>query len=686
MEEVATQPKKRSILSLPACGAGMGSASGVLFAVIDFLAGGGRLTAIEALQLLLICVIGGAMVGMVSCPLVVFLGHRFFRGLSDTILLCVVFAVGVHVALLIQLSGMLRLAITPIPWILAFVLFQVSTRKRMQHVWALLFLSSIGSGVVLTALYASFPGGAKRWLLAIIVAAVAGGVTWWIAQKRVFITIGLLASIIAAEYVIVGSAPSWDRIAKKPEVVRKGVQSLPNVVLVVLDTTRRDHLGCYGDDRGLTPHLDSFAEEGVVYSQMISPASWTLPSHASMFTGYHPVTHGCGNEHHRWLDGGFDTLAEMLASVGYQTVSITNNHYLAPSNLLQGFQDRINPWLRREPLRTSRWMMAAGFPTGWADHGCVDSVRAVSDWVENDRDSSRPFFLFVNLMEAHWPHFPPMSHRSRWLPEGVGYIGATVTSSKFYGVLWMAGKPHTTSEEQTIRGLYAASIAYQDVQLGGLLDALRQHIDLDRTLVMVTADHGESLGEGGRWDHVFALTDALIHVPMVVRYPARFPAGRRLEGGCQLVDIVPTVFDILERPCPVEDGSGRSLVPEGFQPRRETYAQTSPYYGHLERMEAITGFKRDVMGYTAHLRAVRTDRYKFIWSSRGDHRLYDLAADPNELTNVIEALPVIASEFESRMVQWWSGQAPYVARQAKDSRAIDDDSLESLRSLGYIGD
>jgi arylsulfatase A-like enzyme len=287
-------------------------------------------------------------------------------------------------------------------------------------------------------------------------------------------------------------------------------------------------------------------------------------------------------------------------------------------------------------------------------------------------------------MEAHWPLRPPYEHRARQLMPGMGYREATRIAGQFYGPKWTAGEKRSQRAEDAVRRLYNAEVAYQDDRLGALLDVLRERISLDNTLVIITADHGEHQGEHGHWDHVFSVGEALIHVPLIIRYPAAFPPGRRVSGQCQLVDIIPTVFDVLAAPCPVEGLPGRTIVPERFQPREYAYAEVYPYYGHLERMSQVTGMKRDIAEFLGYLRSVRTDQYKFVWSDRGQRSLYDIAADPQEAHDISDEFPDIAKKLETHMTEWWNAQPRYEPRETLESTPTGEDTLRGLRGLGYV--
>ncbi len=213
---------------------------------------------------------------------------------------------------------------------------------------------------------------------------------------------------------------------------------------------------------------------------------------------------------------------------------------------------------------------------------------------------------------------------------------------------------------------------------------MRARTDFDNTLVIITADHGEHQGEHGQWDHVFSVGEALIHVPLLIRHPSKFPKGHRVPGQCQLVDIVPTVFDVLGVPCPVSELPGRTLVPDRFEPRKYAYSEVHPYYGHLERLAEVTGMKRDVAEFLGYRRSVRTDQYKFVWSDRGQRQLFDISVDPQEAHDLINDLPEVAAQLEAHMHDWWKAQPPYESRETIESSPTSQDTLRGLRGLGYV--
>lgn len=480
-----------------------------------------------------------------------------------------------------------------------------------------------------------------------------------------------------------------------------GAPRPPNVVLIVLDTTRRDRLGCYGHAGGLTPALDALAAEGVVYEDAFSTAPWTMPSHASMFTGLYPVTHGCTYEHHIWLDDQFETLAEMLKARGYRSAALVSNNHLSRANMFQGFDELVYLKGRYESLALAEFSRRLGLPDHWVDKGGYEARDELAQCLSTGKHD-RPLFLFVNLFEPHTAYYPPLAWRAAHLPRPVGYWEATRFVSQFDTTAAHSAGRSDAYARSVIGAMYDALIAYQDTRLSELLEVLSQCSDLDNTLLIVTADHGENLGEAGRWDHVFGINDALIRIPLVIRYPRLFPPGHRVSGICQIVDFVPTVLDVLGEPLVQSQETkqssvlwesatqrfalpGRTLVPERFVAREVAYADVAPFLMDLRTVELTRGSKAGVGHFNAHLRVMHTGSLKYVWASDGQHALYDVLADPDETRNLIDARPDAARELHEKLLAWWQAQPAYV-RPVEDTppQPFDRETIDRLRSLGYL--
>ncbi|MBX6342800.1 MAG: sulfatase, partial [Thermomicrobiaceae bacterium] len=389
------------------------------------------------------------------------------------------------------------------------------------------------------------------------------------------------------------------------------------------------------------------AQEGVVYEQAISPAGWSLPSHASLFTGLYPSKHGAHDEHH-YLAPSVPTLAEELANAGYVTVGYCGNPWVSDATgLTRGFQryDDLrprHPGPRRQLDRALRKMRAvvSGRPARRAD---LTTERAARDLARLAR-GDRPFFMFVHYNEPHTPRHLPRHAATRFLGPEYGWEDAEPLSRDVNG--YIAGAVQWSPRDLDVfTRLYDAALAYDDERIGQLIETLRAAGALDDTVVVVTADHGENLGEHALLGHKLCLYDTLLRVPLIVRYPGAFPRGERVRRQVQGVDLAPTLYALLgladrwlDQP-----GGGRSLL----EPRDEDLAIAEQYRPNLAVLtERYPTF--DPAPHDRRLRAVRTTAWKFIWASDGRHELYDLVSDPGETRNVVDERPDVAASLARR--------------------------------------
>jgi hypothetical protein len=274
-------------------------------------------------------------------------------------------------------------------------------------------------------------------------------------------------------------------------------------VVVVLDTVRADHCTPYGYAKATTPRLAALAAEGLLFEHARAVAPWTLPSHASIFTGRLPSGHGCTWEH-RWLAESNETIAEMLAARGFETFAVTTNPNASSLfNLDHGFETFVETW------------RAGDRPRGLSDSAYAN--QRVSEWLSG-RDLRRPFFLFVNYSDAHLPYAPLPPDDSRFGSAGERQRRLAARGD-LLAATFLGEERIEAADAAGLAALYDGDVHAADTRLGELLDLLSEH-DLDEdTVVIVTSDHGEHLGEGGRVDHQLSLSEALLRVPLVLRFP-----------------------------------------------------------------------------------------------------------------------------------------------------------------------
>ena len=429
-----------------------------------------------------------------------------------------------------------------------------------------------------------------------------------------------------------------------------GREVRPNIVLITLDTTRSDRLGCYGYAGATSPNLDRFAAEGVLHTRAYSNSSWTFPAHASLFTGKFTTSHGAkydpdgsllltsvvdGPE--RWsrfrargLAPDERTLATLLARAGYATGAVV-----------------AGPWLKR----------AVGLDAGfghWDDEGIssMNGRRApeVTDrglaWLDDAPD--RPFFLFLNYFDPHQPLAAPREFvRDHSARAGVDPI------------------LHDLDRR------YDAEIRFMDHHLGRFFRGLRERGLYEASWIIVTADHGELLGEHGLKGHGNTLHEELIRIPLIVKYPGSGGSAGTVHSPAQLVDVFATILDHLGLPIP-PDAQGDPLGEVGHPVIAELFP--------LDFMRnALRGSSEEWRG---EIQTLHRGDYKFVWSSEGRHQLFDLALDPHESENRMAELGEVAASMQAELKDYVTA-LPGPAQQGA-ARQVDPETEEALRNLGYI--
>jgi arylsulfatase A-like enzyme len=505
-----------------------------------------------------------------------------------------------------------------------------------------------------------------------------------------------------------------------------------NVLFVVMDTVRKDRLGPYGYDRPTTPGLDAFAGEATVFEEAVAPAPWTLPVHASLFTGMYPGRHGADQEN-PYLDGA-TTLAETLSAAGYDTACYSSNAWITPyTHLTDGFDDQDN-FFEVMPGE----FLSGPLARAWRTLNDNDRLRAVADKLVSlgntahellaggaTADSKTPavidrtmefvddagnFFAFVNLMDAHLPYHPPEEFAEEFAP-GVD-SEAVCQNSKEYN----SGARDIDDEEwAAIRGLYDAEIAHIDAELTRLFDWLKAEGYWEETAVVVCADHGELHGEHGLYGHEFCLYDALINVPLMVKHPG-LDADRRTDQ-VELLDLYHTVLDALdvEGGTPADEGEEavpidptRSLLspeyrrfdgvadPDPGQRGGEDYAfveYSRPVVEltQLEEKAADAGIDLpEESRFYSRMRAARRPEAKYVRIDRIPDEAYRLDEDPGETTNLAGSDDDLVAGTEAALAAFEAASGG--AWTDADTGAVSDDSVESmdegakerLRDLGYL--
>ncbi|WP_136717545.1 sulfatase [Halorientalis salina] len=488
-----------------------------------------------------------------------------------------------------------------------------------------------------------------------------------------------------------------------------------NVLFVVMDTVRKDHLSAYGYEKPTTPNLAAFAEEATVYDHAVAPAPWTLPVHASMFTGEYPSEHGATQENPYLEDA--TTLAESLSAGGYETACYSSNAWITPyTHLTDGFDDQDNffqimpgdvlsgpladAWKAMNDNDRLRSVANRLVQLGNKVHerfaseggGDTKTPAVVDSTMDFISDADGPFFSFINLMDAHLPYHPPEEFQQEFAPR----IDTTKVcqNSKEYNC---GARDISDGEWEDIKGLYDAEIKHIDDQLGRLFGWLKSRGVWDDTMVIVCADHGELHGEHDLYGHEFCIYDPLVNVPLMVKHPDLEAGARDDETTVELTDLYHTVLDSAG----VSAAAGGTEVEPTRSLLREEYRQfEGGDYGFVEYHRPVVEL-RQLEGKAAEagielekesrfysrMRAARRPDAKYIRNQFIPDEAYRIDADPGEETNVagsddaaVVETEAVLSEFEEFVGGEWS--------DVDDEDVLDDmggEAKDRLRDLGYLG-
>ncbi len=440
---------------------------------------------------------------------------------------------------------------------------------------------------------------------------------WRVLGAARWTSIGLALLLV----VLAGGQRAW-----KGLVDRRALAALPdppvgapNVLLLILDTVRAQSMSLYGYERPTTPTLDRFARQGVVFEHAIAPSSWTLPSHATFFTARHPHEHLADGR--IALDGTFPTLAERLVAEGYETAGFVGNlgYTARVSGLARGFtyyQDHVPslPMLIQNFAGTRRqWTKRTGFKV--EHRPAADINQSLFRWLSRRSDrAERPFFVFLNYFDAHYPYRP---HQE--LPGNFGTTPVRIPPLDAHG---------QTGTMTAMRDLYDGEILYLDTQIQRLLDELRSRNLLDNTLVIISSDHGEEFGENprGTAGHGVSLYMPSLRIPLLMVHPGSVPQGLRLRPPVALLDIPATVLTLLgfdSKPM----FPGRSLSRLWTAAEAQGSIEVSPPLAELSLRSWLPKWAPANRGA---LSSIVIDNLHYIRNENGEEELYDFVEDPWE--------------------------------------------------------
>lgn len=439
-----------------------------------------------------------------------------------------------------------------------------------------------------------------------------------------------------------------------------------NVVFVLVDALRADHLQIYGYERDTSPNLARFASGAAVFDAALAQAPWTLSSVSSILSSMYPQTHGVTHaEARRPLPESIRTLPEALAESGYLSAAFVANGLVNPlSGLAQGFD-----WFEVIPAKH------AGDRHG--DSAANLNAEAIP-WLETTvRQSANPFFLYLHYMDPHDPYDDPEGYHRRYDPDYAGSFDGGI-----YPVFRAMAKKQAWSLDprdlQNMVARYDGEIRYVDAKIEEVLRAIDRLGVADRTVVIFTADHGEQFLDHGSLKHATSVYQEEVHVPLVIRAPGIQAAGRRIATPVELIDLYPTIFELLGLPDP-PNTCGRSLVPllEGRgAPARPYDVFTETSHGWIWDGDRVAQNK---VPYFAVVRGKR----KLI-CREGKRELYDLADDPGETRDLAKEKTPEADELETVVRAWRELTASKLVAGVQYTPKEMAEQKEQLIRLGYL--
>jgi len=465
-----------------------------------------------------------------------------------------------------------------------------------------------------------------------------------------------------------------------------------NVFFAVMDAVRPDHLSCYSYPKKTTPNIEEVAKESVLFQNAFSAAPWTPPSHASIFTGMYPSQHGVLGKN-LYLSEKIPTLAEIFASMGYETLGMSKNPWVgSQTGLHRGFERFVAniPPTSRLSLDWIDFCVETDISAikyrRWARQ--IKIFQEIKKWILRCQKKNKHFFIFVNYLDAHTPYDPPQPFKNRFeriYHPNVNKVKIKDIFNDRHGYPYVAKESEISKEEwDVVKSWYDGAISFIDFFLGKLFDFLKKRELYDDTITIITSDHGENFGEHELANHMFCLYDTLLHVPLIIKFPECIFSGERISSIVSTIDIFSTLLNILdekiERKFKV---SGVNLFPsENTIYHEHIFAEDGPPVTDINSLKRLCpNVDQSICDkYNKGLKCVRTRDFKYIIASDGKEELYDLHKDPGETRNVIDDFPEKAEKLRSILVT----ELKSSSFKGFELPAIDYEMRKRLQALGYV--
>jgi len=461
----------------------------------------------------------------------------------------------------------------------------------------------------------------------------------------------------------------------------------PHVVIFLVDALRADHLGCYGHPVPTSPCIDRLAREGVLFEKCRSQAPWTKPSVASLFTSLYPSAHqviafprtrggAVAPDIRRYdlLPRQIITLAEVFQENGYHTAAFVTNRWVDPVfGFHQGFEEFFVLSRSLPPRADGQRVMIPNLPADYLNMKLREFLlkhrpAAWDAWLAKVGIHKKPFFLYLHYMDVHGPYHPPAPFTNMFDGIYAGWPDQPLSPQNIDNMDYLYQNINTLN---FYRSRYDAQVRFFDHELSGLLRWLSEQGLLSPAIMILTADHGESIGEHDSFDHGNTLYEQEIHVPLIIWGTPDFDPGTRVSAPVQLIDVAPTILSALEFSSP-DQFEGISILSLIHDPGAPSIPSWSENYSHGKSQMAQI-----------------ENRGKWIFDVDKDHLIefYDLKVDPDEISNRLDGLPREKKEGQtSRMRSWRMEEMTRIEINEDVPEAqMTEDIRRQLEALGYLG-
>lgn len=474
----------------------------------------------------------------------------------------------------------------------------------------------------------------------------------------------------------------------------------PNIIVIILDAVRARNVSAYGYKSMTTPHLDAFARENILFRRAFSPATWTIPSHTSLLSGLYLSQHRIENaQAKRRLHPAIVTIPEALSLHGYRTAAFSQNMLFSPKHHFDGFDNFIEVEDAHFVTQMGGKKPKKSGSLSWKISRYARKVKSARKMLEQMLNwitaSPDPFFLTANLTNAHYPWAPPLDILFR----KAGLNSRYLLREEYHSLnpfQFNSGKKSITPTHRYIwQKCYDASIMHLDREVNRFLQQLRKRKAWSNTIFIVTADHGEMIGDyRDIVGHTLSLHDNLIHVPLLMSHP-QYTGGLVVEGVVQIHDLFSSILDWsqsstenippsqLQRPS-LSRAIEHAQDQQGFAFAEEDYTDSYDVLGGLQRVNP----RMDPNKYPRKQIAIRSSTHKYIWFNDRPGEFYNLNADPLEENNLVatndSSERTIMSDLQNALEIWRSNLDPFPPQIVEDQTATNPEIRERLRELGYL--